>query len=240
MRDMPNRIVIIEDEIDIVDFVRYGFRKEGLDVVSFNNGREGMDYLIQHGADLLLLDIMLPGEDGISLCRRIRSDDRLAGLPVVFLTAKGEEVDRVLGLELGADDYVVKPFSPRELVARVRGILRRRALLSDPDEILEVDGVRLNVQTHDVHVRERKVELSSLEYRLLWVLMSHPRRIFSRERLLAVVWESDRSLLPRTVDVYIRRLREKIEEDPGHPRYLATLRGEGYRFGLEEPDSANP
>jgi DNA-binding response OmpR family regulator len=236
MRDMQNRIVIIEDEIDIVDFVCYSFRKEGFEVASFNNGQDGMRHLIQHGADLVLLDIMLPEEDGLSICRRIRSDDRLAALPVIFLTAKGEEIDRVLGLELGADDYVVKPFSPRELVARVRALLRRRERSDEKEEVLEVGVIRLNARTHDVHVKDRKVELSSREYRLLQVLMSRPQHIFSRERLLELVWEHDRSVRLRTVDVHIRRLREKLEEDPGNPRHLHTLRGSGYSFDPGEPE----
>ncbi|HUI42400.1 MAG TPA: winged helix-turn-helix domain-containing protein [Terriglobia bacterium] len=230
------RIAIIEDEKDIVELVRYNLRKEGLEVVGFGRGREGLDYIRRNPVDLVLLDVLLPDLDGFEICRALRADDRSRTLPVIFLTAKGAEVDRVVGLEIGADDYVVKPFSPRELVARVKAVLRRKAAPSEAAEVAEGGEVRLDASTREVVVRGRTVDLSALEFKLLHFLVSHPRRIFSRDRLLDGVWGRDRFVTPRTVDVHIRRLRAKIEADPENPRYLQTVRGSGYRF-LPQPEA---
>ena len=227
---MRQRVVIIEDERDIVELVRYNFRKEGFEVESFDRGREGLEYLRRHPADLVLLDILLPDEDGFAICRRLRADDRLKSLPVIFLTAKGEEMDRVLGLEIGADDYVVKPFSPRELVARVKAVLRRQERVAEKREVVEAGDLRLDTRTLEVTVRGRAVQLSTLEFKLLYFLASHPRHVFNRDRLLDEVWGRDRYVTPRTVDVHIRRLREKIEARPNRPQFLQTVRGSGYRF----------
>jgi two-component system, OmpR family, alkaline phosphatase synthesis response regulator PhoP len=224
------RIVIIEDEKDIVELIRYNLRKESLDVVGFGRGREGLEYLRRNPADLVLLDVLLPDLDGFEICRALRADSRTRTLPVIFLTAKGAEIDRVVGLEIGADDYVVKPFSPRELVARIKAVLRRRERSAEPKEVAEAGEVRLDASTREVQVRGLAVELSALEFRLLHFLVSNPRRIFSRDRLLDEVWGRDRFVTPRTVDVHIRRLRAKIESDPENPRYLQTVRGSGYRF----------
>ncbi|MGA2325659.1 MAG: response regulator [Bryobacteraceae bacterium] len=232
---MRRRIAIIEDEADIVEMVRYNFRKEGFEVESFTRGREGLEYLRRNPPDLLLLDIMLPDQDGFSICRQLRADERLKELPVVFLTARGEEVDRIVGLEIGADDYVVKPFSPRELVARVKAILRRQARPAEKSELVEIRGLRLDARTQDVSVRGNPVELSALEFKLLHFLASHPRQIFARERLLDEVWGRDCSVTLRTVDVHIRRLREKIEARPDEPEYIGTVRGAGYRMLAEAP-----
>jgi DNA-binding response OmpR family regulator len=230
-------VVIIEDEKDIVELVRYNFRKEGFEVEGFNTGREGLEYLQRHPADLVLLDILLPGEDGFAICRRLRAHERLKSLPVIFLTAKGEEMDRVLGLEIGADDYVVKPFSPRELVARVKAVLRRQERLEEKREVVEAGGLRLDTRTQEATVHGRPVELSTLEFKLLYFLASHPRHVFNRDRLLDEVWGRDRFVTPRTVDVHIRRLREKIETLPDRPQFLQTVRGSGYRFSAEPPEA---
>jgi len=227
---MPTRIVIIEDEKDIVELVRYNFRKEGFDVEGFLRGKEGLEALRRKPADLLLLDILLPDIDGIDICKRLRADDRLKTMPVIFLTAKGEEIDRILGLEIGADDYVVKPFSPRELLARVKAVLRRQTRVLEKREVIEAGGLRLDSRAQEVAVGGRLVELSALEFKLLHFLASNPRRIFSRDRLLDEVWGRDRFVTPRTVDVHIRRLRQKIEAQPDAPRFLQTVRGAGYRF----------
>lgn len=234
---MSERIVIIEDEKDIVDLVRYTFRKEGFEVASFSRGLEGLEYLRRNRAALVLLDIMLPDQDGFVICKRLRADDKLKALPVIFLTAKGEEIDRVVGLEIGADDYVVKPFSPRELVARVKAVLRRQERLAEKREVVAVSGLRLDTRTQEVIVRGQAVELSALEFKLLYFLASHPRHVFSRDRLLDEVWGRDRFVTPRTVDVHIRRLREKIEAQPDHPRLLQTVRGSGYRFSPQASDA---
>jgi phosphate regulon transcriptional regulator PhoB len=230
------RIVIIEDEADIVEMVRYNFRKAGFEVESFGRGREGLEALRRNPPDLLLLDIMLPDEDGLSICRQLRAEERLRELPVIFLTARGEEVDRIVGLEIGADDYVVKPFSPRELVARVKAILRRQARAAEKGEVVEIRGLRLDARTQDVSVRGSAVELSALEFKLLHFLASRPRQIFSREKLLDEVWGRDCSVTPRTVDVHIRRLREKIEARPEEPEYIGTVRGAGYRMLADAPE----
>lgn len=227
---MRPRLVIVEDEKDIVELVRYNFRKESFDVESFARGKEGLEYLERNPADLCILDIMLPDQDGFDICKRLRAHDRLKTLPVIFLTAKGEEIDRVVGLEIGADDYVVKPFSPRELVARVKAVLRRRERGAEKGEVLEFPGLRLDSRTHEVTVNGKTVELSALEFKLLQTLAGQPRRVFSRDRLLDEVWGRDRFVTPRTVDVHIRRLREKIEAQADKPRLIQTVRGSGYRF----------
>jgi DNA-binding response OmpR family regulator len=230
-------VVIIEDEKDIVELVRYNFRKEGFEVESFGRGREGLEYLRRNPADVVLLDILLPDEDGFGICKRLRADDRLRALPIIFLTAKGEEMDRVLGLEIGGDDYVVKPFSPRELVARVRAVLRRQERGSEKREVVEVGSLHLDTRTQEVTIRGRAIELSTLEFKLLHYLASHPRHVFNRDRLLDEVWGRDRFVTPRTVDVHIRRLREKIESSPNRPQFLQTVRGSGYRFSPEPQES---
>jgi phosphate regulon transcriptional regulator PhoB len=227
---MAQRIVVIEDEKDIVDLLTYTLRKEGFDVRSSARGKEGLDLIRRGPADLALIDIMLPDLDGLEVCKRVRADDNLKGLPVIFLTAKGEEFDRILGLEIGADDYMVKPFSPRELVARIKAVLRRQDRAGDEPQVIETRDIRLDARTQEVTVRGQSVDLSTLEFRLLHFLASHPRRIFARESLLNEVWGRDRFVTPRTVDVHIRRLREKIEVQPDRPRLLQTVRGSGYRF----------
>jgi phosphate regulon transcriptional regulator PhoB len=230
------RIVLIEDEKDITELVRYNFRKEGFEVSSFTSGKEGLEYLRRNPADLALLDIMLPDLDGFEICKRLRSEDRSRSLPVIFLTAKGEEIDRVLGLEIGADDYVVKPFSPRELVARVKAVLRRQTRPAEKQEVVEAGDLRLDSRTQEVTARGESVELSALEFKLLHFLASHPRRVFSREQLLDEVWGRDRFVTPRTVDVHVRRLREKVEAQADKPRYIQTVRGSGYRFVAGDRD----
>jgi two-component system, OmpR family, phosphate regulon response regulator PhoB len=234
---VPERVVIIEDEPDIVELVCYSFRKEGFEVVSFASGKEGLEYLRRNGADLLLLDIMLPDQDGLEICRRIRADERLKTVPLIFLTAKGSEIDRVVGLEIGADDYVVKPFSPRELVARARAVLRRQGRPAESQPAITAGDLRLDPGTREVTMRGVPVSLSALEFRLLEFLASHPRQVFSRERLLDQVWGIDSAVTPRTVDVHIRRLREKIEAQADAPAYIQTVRGAGYRFSGQPRES---
>jgi DNA-binding response OmpR family regulator len=227
---MSQRIVVIEDEKDIVALLDFTLRREGFDVKGFDRGREGLDSLRRGPVDLALIDIMLPDLDGLEICKLLRADDSLKRLPVIFLTAKAEEFDRILGLELGADDYIVKPFSPREVVARIKAVLRRRESDDDESLVVETAELRLEPRTQEAVVRGQAIVLSSLEFKLLHFLASHPRRIFPRESLLDRVWGRDRFVTPRTVDVHIRRLREKIEIQPDKPRYLQTVRGSGYRF----------
>lgn len=235
---MGQRIVVIEDEKDIVELLDFNLRREGFDVKGFERGRDGLEALRRGPADLALIDIMLPDLDGLELCKLVRADDHLKHLPIIFLTAKAEEFDRILGLELGADDYIVKPFSPREVVARIKAVLRRREMADDHSTVIETQDLRLDPRTQEAIVRGQNVVLSSLEFKLLHFLASHPRRIFPRESLLDRVWGRDRFVTPRTVDVHIRRLREKIESQPDKPHYLQTVRGSGYRFAGTQGESS--
>lgn len=227
---MAHRIVVIEDEKDIAELLRFTLQQEGYEVRCAARGQEGLELIRRGPADLALIDIMLPDLDGLEVCKRVRADRELQDLPVIFLTAKGEEVDRIVGLEMGADDYVVKPFSPRELVARIRAVLRRQDRSPAEPNVIETRDVRLDARTREAVVRGRSIELSALEFKLLHFLASHPRLIFTRESLLDEVWGRDRFVTPRTVDVHIRRLREKVEVQPERPQLLQTVRGSGYRF----------
>jgi DNA-binding response OmpR family regulator len=227
---MAQRIVVIEDEKDIVELLKFTLHREGFEVKGFERGREGLEAVRRGPVDLVLIDIMLPDLDGLEICKLLRADENLKRLPIIFLTAKAEEFDRILGLELGADDYIVKPFSPREVVARVKAVLRRREGDDDEAAVIETAELRLDPRTQEAIVRGQGIVLSSLEFKLLHFLASHPRRIFPRESLLDRVWGRDRFVTPRTVDVHIRRLREKIEMQPDKPQFLQTVRGSGYRF----------
>lgn len=224
------RILIIEDDRDIVELVRYNLANEGFQVSAAYDGGTGLSTLKKTPPDLLLLDLMLPKLSGLDICREIRKDESLARLPVLMLTARGEEADRVVGLEIGADDYVVKPFSPRELIARVKALLRRAEPPSESPRIIEVGRLAIDPASYRVSQSGKAVPLSTLEFRLLYYLASRPNRVFSRDQLLDAVWGTDRFVTPRSVDVYVRRLREKIEMDPENPSHLKTVRGAGYLF----------
>jgi two-component system phosphate regulon response regulator PhoB len=180
--------------------------------------------------DLLLLDLMLPKLSGLEVCREIRRDASLNRLPILMLTARGDEADRVVGLEMGADDYVTKPFSPRELAARVKALLRRAEPPSDSPKVIEIGKLQIDPAAYRVSLAGKPVSLSTLEFRLLYFLASRPNRVFTRDQLLDGVWGTDRFVTPRSVDVYVRRLREKIEPDPERPAHLKTVRGAGYLF----------
>lgn len=224
------RILIIEDDRDIVELVRYNLANEGFQVQAALDGSSGLNTLKKTPPDLLLLDLMLPKLSGLEICREIRRDDSLNRLPILMLTARGEEADRVIGLEMGADDYVTKPFSPRELVARVKALLRRTEPVGDVPRTIEVGKLAIDPASYKVSQAGRPVPLSTLEFRLLYYLASRPNRVFTRDQLLDAVWGTDRFVTPRSVDVYVRRLREKIEGDPENPIHLKTVRGAGYLF----------
>jgi two-component system phosphate regulon response regulator PhoB len=224
------RILIIEDDRDIVELVRYNLTNEGFQVSAAYDGGTGLTTVKKTPPDLLLLDLMLPKLSGLDICREIRKDESLARLPVLMLTARGEEADRVVGLEIGADDYVVKPFSPRELIARVKALLRRAEPPSESPRTIEVGRLAIDPASYRVSQSGKAVPLSTLEFRLLYYLASRPNRVFSRDQLLDAVWGTDRFVTPRSVDVYVRRLREKIEMDPENPSHLKTVRGAGYLF----------
>ncbi len=223
------RILIIEDDKDIVELVRYNLEKEGFQVSAAADGDSGLAQAKKSPPDLVVLDLMLPRLPGLEICREIRRDPNLPRLPILMLTARSEEADRVVGLEMGADDYVTKPFSPRELVARVKALLRRAEPAGEaPEAPIEVGDLSIDPSSYRVLRLGRSVSLSTLEFRLLLFLASHPNRVFSRDRLLDAVWGAERFVTPRSVDVYIRRLREKIETDPQNPSVLKTVRGTGY------------
>ncbi len=220
-------VLVVDDEAIVREVVVRYLEREGYRTLEAGDGDEARR-LIEHDApSLVVLDLMLPGTDGLALCRWIRSRGEL---PVIMLTARAEETDRIVGLELGADDYVTKPFSPRELAARVRSVLRR-ATASDPLEATAAFGdIELDAATREVHKRGQEVKLTAREFDLLWFLASHPRRVFSRNQLMERVWGYEAALDTGTVTVHVRRLREKIEDDPSRPRYLETVWGVGYRL----------
>ncbi len=225
------RILIIEDDKDIVELVRYNLEKEDFQVLATSDGVSGLAQVKKSPPDLLLLDLMLPKLSGLEICKDIRRDTSLNRLPILMLTARGDEADRVVGLELGADDYVTKPFSPRELVARVRALLRRAEPAgSESTKSLEVGKLVIDPASYRVTRGGKPITLSTLEFRLLYYLASRPNKVFSRDQLLDAVWGSERFVTPRSVDVYVRRLREKIEPDPENPAQLKTVRGAGYLF----------
>ncbi len=222
---MAPRILIVDDEPDLLELVRFHLAQAGLEVSVCLSGREGLERVQQHPPDLLVLDLMLPDLSGTEICRRIRADARLADLPIVMLTAKGEEVDRVVGFELGADDYVTKPFSPRELTLRVQAILRRGR--AGPHALLEHGGLSLDTERHRCRVGDAPVDLTAKEFRLLTTLMGRPGRVMSRQALLEEVWGRDITVTERTVDTHLKRLREKL--GPAGD-LIETVRGVGYRF----------
>jgi len=220
-------VLVVDDEPIVREVVVRYLEREGFRTLEAGDGQSARE-LVESGApNLVVLDVMLPGTDGLTLCRWIRSR---SDLPVIMLTARGEEADRIVGLELGADDYVTKPFSPRELAARVRTVLRRAEPATTRDEQLSFDGLELDAGTRDVHRDGRTLRLTAKEFDLLWFLASHPRRVFSRDQLMSRVWGYESELDTGTVTVHVRRLREKIEPDPSRPRYLETVWGVGYRF----------
>jgi phosphate regulon transcriptional regulator PhoB len=228
-------ILVVEDEPDIAELVKYHLEKAGLPARVVGDGKQALDLIVREQPALVVLDLMLPGLDGMEVCRRLRGSPATRGIPVIMLTAKAEEVDRIVGLEMGADDYVPKPFSPRELVARVKAVLRRAAAPTEPSEApVTVGDLRLDPTRHEVTKDRQPVSLSAMEFRLLEFFLRHRGRVYSRAQLLDQVWGQDRFVEPRTVDVHIRRLREKIEDDPRKPTLILTIRGLGYKCREEE------
>src|SRR4030067_2802119 len=228
--DIPKHIFVVDDEADLVKLVTYNLKKEGFLVDSAQDGEKALAKVKKGKYDLIILDLMLPGLQGMELCRIIRNDPKTSSLPIILLTAKGEEVDRVLGLELGADDYITKPFSPRELVARVKAVLRRTIEKPAADKIIEAGDLVINKETYSVTNKGLPVKLSATEFKLLLFLAERRGKIFNRDQILDAIWRDEAFVEPRTVDVHIRRLRSQIEEDPAQPRNIKTMRGIGYFF----------
>ena len=226
---VKSTIFVVEDDADIARLVRHHLEGAGFAVRPFAAASGVLAQAEQDRPSLMLLDIMVPGGDGLELCRRVRETPALAATPVIFLTARTAEADRVLGLELGADDYITKPFSPRELVARVKAVLRRFEQPLQPATI-KLDDMEIDTGAMLLTVRGKNVPATATEFRLLEYLARHAGRVFTRDQLLDAVWRDTAYVTPRSVDVYVRRIREKIERDPENPRYLRTVRGAGYRF----------
>jgi len=220
-------VLVVDDEPIVRDVVVRYLRRDGFDTLEAADGDAARKLIESASPQLVVLDVMLPGTDGLALCRWIRSRGEL---PVIMLTARGEEADRIVGLELGADDYVTKPFSPRELAVRVRTVLRRTAHASLPAERLELGRLIVDARTREVTVDEQQLRLTAKEFDLLFFLASHPRQVFSRDQLMDRVWGYAAALDTGTVTVHVQRLRSKIEPDPRSPRYLETVWGVGYRF----------
>jgi two-component system phosphate regulon response regulator PhoB len=221
-------IIVLEDEPDIANLVRHHLQQTGFAVRICVTGDQALALAAENPPSLFVLDIMVPGMSGLEVCRKVRANRALALVPIIFLTARSTEDDKIRGLELGADDYITKPFSPRELVARVKAVLRRfeqpvTTTITTPDWELNSESVTLTV-------RGRPVEVTATEFRLLYFFATHPGRVFTRDQVLDAVWKETSFVTPRSVDVYVRRLREKIERDPEDPRYLRTVRGSGYKY----------
>ncbi len=228
-----HRIAVIEDEPDIREMIEHNLAREGFAVVAAADGEAGLDLVRRRGADLVLLDLLLPGLHGIEVCRRLKSDAATRRIPVIIVSAKGEESDIVLGLGVGADDYVTKPFSPRELIARVRAVLRRGTLQDEEgaDKRIEREGLVVDPLRHEVQVDGLPVDFTATEFRLLHRLASHPGRVFTREQLLDSVIGDRAVVIERNIDVHVRAIRKKL----GNRRHLVvTIRGVGYRFRDQE------
>jgi DNA-binding response OmpR family regulator len=230
MSPQPARILLVDDEQSLQKLLSYPLRKEGYEVVPAMDGQEALERCRGQSFDLIVLDVMLPKLDGFDVCRQIRAQ---SSVPIIMLTAKAEEFDKVLGLELGADDYITKPFSMREFRSRVKAVLRRSDLLREEqreEEPLEADELRIDFAKRTVEIRGEAVRLTYVEFEILAILARNPGRVFSRTMLLDRLWGDSAFRDPRTIDVHIRHLREKVERDPKEPEFLFTVRGVGYHF----------
>jgi DNA-binding response OmpR family regulator len=221
------KIALIEDDSDLFSLLQYNLEKEGFAFVGLQTGKGAIEMCRRERPDLVLLDMMLPDSDGLEICKLLRSHPDLSHIPIIFLTARAAEADRIVGLELGANDYIVKPFFIRELIARIKIQFRAQP---KPLKVLKSSGVELDPATCSVTLNGKELSLTATEFRLLEFLMSRPRIVFSREQLLNSVWGHDRAVTDRTVDVYILRLRQKMESDPASPQLIRSVRGFGYSF----------
>lgn len=226
------KILIVDDEKDIVELISYNLQKEGFAVIKAFNGKEAISAIDAQKPDLIILDLMLPDVSGLDVCRNVRANEAKSDIPIIMLTAKGDEIDKIVGLEIGADDYMTKPFSVKELVARVRTVLRRmqKKQEASPKEAFRYKGMEINYASCAVHVDGKPVELSPTELKLLFFLSRHSGRVYSRNQILNAVWGEDTFITDRAVDVHIRRLRSQIEKDMENPCYILTVRGFGYKF----------
>jgi phosphate regulon transcriptional regulator PhoB len=224
---IKKKIVVVEDEPDILDVLCYNLSKEGFEVERSMNGSQGLALIQDAVPDLVLLDLMLPGMDGLEICRRLKQQKCTRQIPIIMVTAKGEERDVVLGLDIGADDYIAKPFSPKELVARVKAVIRRSAVSQQQTNLVRVDGLLIDTDKHKVTLKGIEIKFTATEFRLLHALASNSGRVFSRELLLDKAFGSDVVVVDRNIDVHIRAIRKKIDPDQ---YFIETIRGVGYRF----------
>jgi DNA-binding response OmpR family regulator len=222
-------ILLVDDEDSVQKLLAYPLEREGFRVLQARDGEEALERFAAEDVDLVVLDLMLPKLDGLEVCKRLRAESEV---PIIMLTARDDELDKVVGLELGADDYITKPFSIREFRSRVRALLRRAALASPADErdVLRAEGIEIDLAKRTVEVRGRRVDLTYVEFELLRTMAAHPGRVYRREALLEALWGDSAFREPRTIDVHVRHLREKLEEDPREPELVQTVRGVGYRF----------
>ena len=229
---MPNSatILLVDDEESVQKLLTYPLERDGYRVVQAHDGQEALERFARESVDLVVLDVMLPKLDGLEVCKRLRA---ASSVPIIMLTARDDELDKVLGLELGADDYITKPFSIREFRSRVRALLRRasaQSVAGEPKEVIDVDGLCIDVGKRRVEVRGEPAQLTYVEFELLRTLAARPGRVFTRQMLLEALWGDSAYREPRTIDVHVRHLREKLERDPREPEYILTVRGVGYRF----------
>ena len=220
-------ILVIDDEKDLIELVRYNLEKEGFDVIAATDGQSGLEVVKRHRPDLVMLDLMMPGLDGLQVCQQLRSDPRNGRLPVIMLTAKATEPDRIVGLELGADDYITKPFSPREVVARVKAVLRRTTPQQDQRQVIRNGDLTIDLSGHEVTYRGQRVALTATEFRILEFLAARPGRVFSRDEIIDAALGNETAVFDRTVDVHITAIRKKL--GPGADQ-IETVRGFGYKF----------
>ena len=221
------KIAVIEDEVYILEVINYNLSKEGFDVCSALDGEEGLALIKKEVPDLVLLDLMLPGLDGIEICRKLKTDYSTRSIPIIMVTAKGEESDIVLGLGMGADDYMVKPFRPRELIARIRSVLRRGDFIEEGEGLVSIDELVIDINRHEVRLEGKKIVLTAMEFKLLHFLASHPGQVFTRENLLNHVSSDDTFIIDRNIDVHIRSIRKKLNK---HRELIETIHRVGYRF----------
>ncbi len=230
---MKEKILIVEDEKDIIKMLRYNLEKEGFKVIDASDGEDAQDLALRQHPDLILLDLMLPGMDGLEVCKALKKESKTCSIPIIMLTAKSQESDKVVGLELGADDYITKPFSPRELIARIKAVLRRVNDKDKPPEIFQAGDLKIDFSKISVTVKDKPVELTSKEFELLKTLLKAKGRVLSRDYLLDTIWGFDHAMeiQTRTVDVHIRTLRKKLKTAS---KYIITVKNYGYRFEAEE------
>ena len=220
-------ILVIDDEQDLIELVRYNLEKEGYEVIAAADGQAGLDVATKHRPDLVVLDLMMPGIDGLQVCQKLRADQRVGRTPVIMLTAKATEADRIVGLELGADDYITKPFSPREVVARVKAVLRRAVSQAETPQTIRTGDLHIDLHGHEVTYRSRRISLTATEFKILQFLASRPNRVYSRDEIIDAASGNEAAVFDRTVDVHITAIRRKLGGGSDH---IETVRGFGYKF----------